>query len=157
MFSEIQSSPGYSGPCKHTNLVINRKSGFRSLVRATKWRLKNVCNSLTRSEIMLMWRKVPWWLCFRGTVMKNVLQSLEYRGSSFWGNDTPFNPGNIWLFFSLNKCLAVKDNDRRHYLTIQPLLWRQQVFLESQKETSNEVECACFPILQFLPLYRRLS
>lgn len=83
MFSKIHSSAGYPGPCKRTNLVIIRKSGFRSSVRATKWWLSDVCNSLTRSEIMLMWLKVPRWLCFRGTVMKNVLQSLEYSGSSF--------------------------------------------------------------------------
>lgn len=169
LFSKIQSPPGYSGPCKRTNLVIIRKSGFRSSVRATKWQLSDVCNSLTRSEIMLMWLKVPRWLCFRGTVMKNLLQSLENSGSSFWGKDTPFNPLNIWLVFPIWSypwwCLEAIIMHfvcrRQHatskwqqntgtlnkcvtgkdndHLTIQPPLWRQHVFLECRKKQVNKL------------------
>lgn len=59
------------------------------------WWLKKVKNcscpggagvkgSCTRLEIMVMWLKVPWSPCFRGTVEKKTSQSLEKTGSSFW-------------------------------------------------------------------------
>lgn len=37
---------------------------------------------------MVMWLNVPLPPCFKGTVMKNVLQSLEKTGSSFWRRDS---------------------------------------------------------------------
>lgn len=33
----------------------------------------------------MIWLNVPRPPCFKGTVMKNVVQSLENTGSSFWG------------------------------------------------------------------------
>lgn len=46
--------------------------------------LLKVCNSFTRLEIMVMWLNVPRPPCFKGMVTKNVVQSLENTGSSFW-------------------------------------------------------------------------
>lgn len=93
------------------------------MVKATKRMLTNVCNSLTRSEIMLMWLKVPRWLCFRGTVMKNVLQSLEYSGSSFWGDDTPFNPGKMYLAFPNQMFLLVVPWGHNHAFCLEKTTW----------------------------------
>lgn len=107
------------------------------------------CFFLTRSEIMVMWLKVPRLLCFRGAVMKNVLQSLEYSGSSFWGNR---NTGNVKYFIAISwtdvplggaSCLLVCRRHRAH-LTIKPLLWCHHIFLERQRETRKHGECT-FP------------
>lgn len=79
---------------------------------------------------MLMWLKVPRWLCFRGTVMKNVLQSLEYSGSSFWGNDTPFNPGKICLVFPNLMFLLVVPWGHNHAFCLEKttITWRSSHF-----------------------------
>lgn len=46
---------------------------------------EKVRKSCTWLEIMVMWLNVPRPPCFKGIVMKKVLQSLENTGSSFWG------------------------------------------------------------------------
>lgn len=61
-----------------------RRTGFVSTMTLTALVLMKACHSFTRLEIMVMWLKVPRSPCFKGTVMKNVVQSLEKAGSSFW-------------------------------------------------------------------------
>lgn len=60
-------------------------TAFVSTVTLNALVLMKACLSFTRLEIMVMWLKVPRSPCFKGTVMKNVVQSLEKAGSSFWG------------------------------------------------------------------------
>lgn len=53
----------------------------------------------------MIWLNVPWPPCFKGKVIKNVAQSLEKTGSSFWEKR---QMANMDIDTSINSCCHVE-------------------------------------------------